>query len=357
MMVRILVIGPLSGPTGGATILFRQLAAELQTQPDVAVNVVDSSHCRSRISGLWHLLSITFRTIALIAKSDVVSLHVSSMRAALYAAFVWILCAATGRPWILRIFGDASVKHSKMHPTQRELLDWILRRCPLLLVETRIAEQYFRPRCRRVEWYPNSRPLSSAGSRRERAEAARFVFVGHVKPSKGVRDIFAAVHFLGNAAAVDVFGPLRDGIEIGEFTTAVRYCGELAGTQVAKVISKYDAILIPTHYAGEGYPGVILEAFAAGLPVIATRWQAIPEIVTGDNGILVEPYDVFKLAAAMQYLMQSPAECRRLHEGALQTARRFDSVLWTDRFVQFTLDLVAQQQSKQLLAPSSVKPN
>ena len=43
------MIGPLSGPPGGATILFQQLVAELHAQPDVAVNVVDTSHNRSRI--------------------------------------------------------------------------------------------------------------------------------------------------------------------------------------------------------------------------------------------------------------------------------------------------------------------
>ncbi len=355
-MMRILMIGPLSGPPGGATILFQQLVAELQAQPDLAVNAVDTSHSRSRISGLWRLLSITYHAITLIWRSDVVSLHVSSIRAAQYAAFLWILCTATGRPWVLRIFGDASVKHSKMRAGQRELLDWFLKRCPLLLVETRAAEQYFRSRCPRVEWYPNSRPLSSA-SLRQRPGAARFVFLGHVKPSKGVRDIIAAVRMLANAATVDVYGPLCGGVEISEFAGAVRYCGEAPSSRITEIISRYDVLLLPTHYSGEGYPGVILEAFAAGLPVIATHWQAIPEIVTNDNGILIEPHDPFHLAAAMQYLMQSPEEFRKLHEGALQTARRFDSVLWTDRFAQLMLDLVAQQHGAESLATSAVKWN
>ena len=356
-MLRILMIGPQSGPPGGATVLFRQLVTELQAQPDVAVDVVDTSHSRSRISGLGRLLSVTYHIITLIWRSDVVSLHVSSMRAALYAAFLWILCAATGRPWVLRIFGDASVKHSRMSDGQRELMDWILWRCPLLLVETRAAEQYFRSRCRRVEWYPNSRPISGAGPRKEHCEAARFVFVGHVKPSKGIRDMLAAVRTLGNAAPVDVYGPLCGGVQLSEFTSAVRYRGELSKDEVANVISKYDALLLPTHYSGEGYPGVILEAFAAGLPVIASRWQAIPEIVTDENGILVEPHDAFQLAAAIQHLTQSPAEVRKLREGALQTARRFDSVLWTDRFVRLALDLVAQRHAERLLATSSAKWN
>jgi glycosyltransferase involved in cell wall biosynthesis len=354
-MVRILMIGPLSGPTGGATILFRQLVAELHAQPDVVVSVVDTSHSRSRMSGVWRLVSITLRTIALIWKSDVVSLHISSMRAALYATLLWILCAASGRPWVLRIFGDASVKHSKMRAGQRELLDWILQRCPLLLVETRIAEQYFRRYCRQVEWYPNSRPFSNNSARQPRAEAVRFVFLGHVKPSKGVRDILAASRRLANAATVDVYGPLCDGVGISEFSRAVRYCGEVPSSRVTEIISKYDVLILPTHYSGEGYPGVILESFAAGLPVIATRWQAIPEIVSHENGILIEPYDTFQLAAAMQYLMQSPAEIRRLREGALQTARRFDSVFWTHRFVQLVLELVAERHREQSLATSPVK--
>jgi glycosyltransferase involved in cell wall biosynthesis len=353
MMMRILMIGPLSGPAGGATILFRQLVTELRVQPHVAVGVVDTSRAR----GVWRLLATIFRTMALIWRTDVVSLHVSSVRAALYGAFVWGLCAVSGRPWMLRIFGDASVKHSKLRDGVRQLLGWILHRCPLLLVETRAAEEYFGPRCRRVEWYPNSRPLAAVSPSRSAHGASRFVFVGHVKPSKGVRDIFAAARLLGTSANVHVYGPLQDGMDRSEFTGEVRYCGELPCQEVPNVLSQYDVLLLPTHYLGEGYPGVILEAFTAGLPVIATRWQSIPEIVTDENGILVEPRDPFHLAAAMQYLTQSPAQFQKLRHGALQTSRRFDSVVWTDRFVQLAVDLMAQQRGQQSLATSPAKWN
>jgi glycosyltransferase involved in cell wall biosynthesis len=357
MTTRILMIGPFSGPTGGATVLFRQLVTELKAQAGVAVSVVDTSRSGSRVNGPWRLLSIMYRTVAPIWASDVVSLQASSLRAALYAAFVWVLCAASGRAWMLRIFGDASVKYPKMSTAERKVLDLILQRCPLLLVETRAAEQYFGPRCRRVEWFPNSRPFTLVDPSQSVHEVCRFVFLGHVKPSKGVRDIFAAGRLLGSSANVDVYGPLQAGIDTSEFTGSIRYCGEVPSEQVARLLSQYDALLLPTHYSGEGYPGVILEAFAAGLPVIASRWQAIPEIVTDENGISIEPRNPYQLAAAMQYLIQFPAELQKLREGARQTARRFDSLMWTDYFVQLAVDLVAQQRREHSLASSPIKWN
>ncbi len=347
------MIGPSSGPPGGATILFRQLLTELRAQSDVAVQVVDTSASTSMVSCVWSLLSISSRIIASVWRSDVVSLHVSSMRAALYAVLIWALCLATGRPWVLRLFGDASVKHSKMRAGERRLLDWMLRRCPLLLVETRIAERYFRSRGCRVEWYSNSRPLARVNRPQSAYGVRRFIFVGHVKPSKGVRDIFVAAEILGNSASVDVYGPLQDGIEAGEFVGNVRYCGKIAADHVAHTLSQYDALLLPTHYSGEGYPGVILEAFAAGMPVIATRWQAIPEIVTDENGILVEPCNPLQLAAAMQYVIRFPAELQNLREGALRAARRFESELWTRRFLELVASLTAQSHDEHSLATAS----
>ena len=343
MPLNILMIGPYSGSTGGATVLFRQLVSELRGRADAAVDVIDTSHSSCE---LLRLPSVTARLVWRVWHSDVISLHVSSMQAALYAVVIWIVCAIAGRPWMLRIFGDASVKHRNMPASRRAIFDWILRRCPLFMVETRRAEQYFRQRCGAVRWHPNSRPLSVRSSQHDVvAGARRFVFVGHVKPSKGVREILEAGPLLEGGATVDVFGELRDGIRAEEFGDTVRYCGELAPEEVSPTLANYDVLLLPTYYGGEGYPGVILEAFAAGLPVIATRWQAIPEIVGGENGILVEPRDAKQLASAMRFLGSDSVEFQKRRAGALQSARWFDSALWTERFLQSIDGLVHSRQA------------
>ncbi len=63
----------------------------------------------------------------------------------------------------------------------------------------------------------------------------------------------------------------------------------------------------------EALPNVILEAMAAGLPVVATRVGGIPEAVApGDTGFLVSPRDVDGLAATLEQLLDDPEAGRRL---------------------------------------------
>ena len=67
-----------------------------------------------------------------------------------------------------------------------------------------------------------------------------------------------------------------------------------------------DVFIMPTHFEGFGW--VFLEAMAAGLPVIATDINAIPEMVThGETGFLVQPGDRSKLATHLQYLIDNPS--------------------------------------------------
>ncbi|MDC0505936.1 glycosyltransferase, partial [Amylibacter sp.] len=61
-------------------------------------------------------------------------------------------------------------------------------------------------------------------------------------------------------------------------------------------MSGYDFLVLPTTWHGEGYPGVIIEAFSIGLPVIATNFRAIPDLVKDNyNGFLVEQNNIDNL--------------------------------------------------------------
>src|SRR6185369_923370 len=92
----------------------------------------------------------------------------------------------------------------------------------------------------------------------------------------------------------------------------VRYRGFLSHADVNRKLWEYDCLVLPTFHPGEGYPGVIAEAFAHGLPVIATRWLAIPEIVDERCGILIEPGNVRELLAAMKTLHRDSSLWRKL---------------------------------------------
>jgi glycosyltransferase involved in cell wall biosynthesis len=79
--------------------------------------------------------------------------------------------------------------------------------------------------------------------------------------------------------------------------------------------------------AWEGFGIVLLEAMLAGLPVVATRISAVPEVVAdGQTGILVEPSDAEALAAGLVRLLGDPGLARSLGDAGLARARAEFSV-------------------------------
>jgi colanic acid/amylovoran biosynthesis glycosyltransferase len=75
----------------------------------------------------------------------------------------------------------------------------------------------------------------------------------------------------------------------------------------------------PSYYPEEGQPLVLLEALAAGLPIVSTRHAGIPDTVRdGLDGILVEPRDTGSLATTLERLASDPEERSRLGSAARQ---------------------------------------
>jgi glycosyltransferase involved in cell wall biosynthesis len=77
----------------------------------------------------------------------------------------------------------------------------------------------------------------------------------------------------------------------------------------------------------EGFGLVLLEAMLAGLPVVATRVSAVPEVVAdGETGLLAEPGDDTAVAAALSGLLADPVRARALGKAGLERARTVFSV-------------------------------
>lgn len=63
--------------------------------------------------------------------------------------------------------------------------------------------------------------------------------------------------------------------------------------QSTEVLKNYDALLFPTYYEGEGFAGTIIDAFAAGLPVIASDWKYNSEIIKqGITGVITKTHSI-----------------------------------------------------------------
>jgi glycosyltransferase involved in cell wall biosynthesis len=121
-------------------------------------------------------------------------------------------------------------------------------------------------------------------------------------------------------------GPDRAALEEEVRRLGLERIVELAGGRddVAELLATADVFVLSSR--SEGLPVSILEAMAAGLPVVATSVGGVPEVVVdGDTGLLVPPGDPSSLAAAIERLLADPALRRHLGEaGRRRITEHFD---------------------------------
>ncbi len=162
----------------------------------------------------------------------------------------------------------------------------------------------------------------------------KFVYVGRISEHKGIREIEIALQRLqkqGYYCEVDFFGPLE--CELRKENSGINYCGFLdfqnKPNESYHTLSKYNCLLFPTYWRGEGFPGVIIDAYIAGLPVIASDWNLNRELVVeGINGYLIPPKDVDCLMEKMRWVM--------LNEDHLTSIRTNNRL----KAIQFHIDTV-----------------
>lgn len=123
---------------------------------------------------------------------------------------------------------------------------------------------------------------------------------------------------------------------------------------------EYDcSVLASTEAPGEheGIPIALMEAMAAGLPVVSTRTGSIEELVTPETGTLVPQRDAMRLADALEPLLCDPALRRRLGARAREHVRAHFSTEATTRLLRGKIVLhVAQHGASSTVSGSLQKP-
>jgi len=346
MSLSVLMAGPVPPPIGGTTVLFEGLARGLVSRDGLDVRVIDTGGVRGRgLRAPGALLGLRRKIARAVADVDVATLHVSTSALHVMAPLFVAECARVATPSVVRKFGGTDFMQ---YPARRRApIVRALVRADLYLAETRsLVSTAERAGLERVRWFPNSRPMpelppdDTTGRRCE-----RFVYLGQIHSRKGVRELVAAAARLEGAATVDVYGTLDFDIEREELEGRDRlaYRGSVEPSEVARVLSRYDALVLPSYHEGEGYPGVVLEAYAVGIPVVVTRWRALPEIVDESCGLLVEPRDAADLTRAMNGLCERPDEYARLRAGVRERREDFSDAVWHERFVAMCRELAERQ--------------
>lgn len=163
----------------------------------------------------------------------------------------------------------------------------------------------------RVKVMPNCKPLHILSADELAGcnlRPMRFCIFSRITPTKGIDDAVQAVSLANEKAGstiatLDLYGNVEEA-DRAWFETLqtkipnfVKYCGKVAFDKSVYTLKEYTALLFPTYYPGEGLAGTVIDAFAAGLPVVASDWHDNANIITdGKNGFVFPTHDVNRLA-------------------------------------------------------------
>ncbi|WP_232379944.1 glycosyltransferase family 4 protein [Polyangium fumosum] len=227
------------------------------------------------------------------------------------------LARALGLPYAVKAHGT-DVNVIARWPSVRALVQGTLRRAGVVIGVSRpmlgALEELGAPRDR-VTLVPNGvdRALFQPRSRDEAREALgldprskMLVYVGRLEAAKGLHELCDALVSLEARApgrftiALVGDGSLRKTLEEKrDAGLPLLVAGGRPAEEVARFLAASDALVLPSFH--EGTPNVVLEALAAGRPVVATRVGGIPDVVAHERtGLLVPPRDAPALAAAIE---------------------------------------------------------
>ena len=326
--MKLLVLAQTPPPLHGQSAMIRLLIEELgRTGQGFELHHVnlqlsqDSADIgRWRLGKLLPLLSACFKVLYIRWRHGPMALYyvpAPAKRGALYRDWVVMLLC---RPFFSQLVlhwhavGLGQWLETSATPLERRITRRLLGKADLAIVLAQeVAADAERLWPKRVAIVQNS--LTEPGvlpPPRHRKANARFeiLFIGLCCAEKGFFDTLEAVSLLHahnpGAYRLTIAGAFdsmesenRFKARIHELTTVVRFVGYVDGEAKRALYTESDIFCFPTYYPHEGQPLVLIEALAHDIPIVTTKWRAIPAMLPRTQVWFVEPRRPEQIAEAI----------------------------------------------------------
>ena len=325
--IDVLFVSPLHGATGGI-ISWTQKIVEQGLQEGCRIFIVDTGiHDKRRAPDLSSWIGEGRRTLRIMTsilwhyayiRPSIVHINISITHKA--GMLRNLICAILARLWGIPVVGHYRGDISRIAGGYRSGIRWWLLQMLVKTSKLNIALNRNSLAClidlQRSEQLapvllPNFIPDSvfrhhiahSAGS----SGRIKVLYAGWITIIKGCREILAAARQLPEVDFV-LLGPVKSDMELylRALPANVILGGDVAPDAVLQQMSSCDLFLFPSSHS-EGFPNAVLEAMAVGLPVVATRVGAVPEMIEeGMGGLLIDSPDEREIVSALRILLSNP---------------------------------------------------
>ena len=355
---RVLLIGPAPYREGGSVVTFELMFDHLRKLSHLNIRNINLPvhhplYSNSGAPGpLSHSRTIieVLRAISLIPRSDNIVIFGSSDICFSYGLIPILSAKLFRKHCAVRITGGRAMFRTLLLPTFiRSACLAMARVANVFLVQTGVARDdlpaQLRAKAIVIRGFRPRPPFDLPPVRRKEGNVS-FAFIGRTMPDKkqseadekGSDVLLDAVNLIHTSpirtsglALVEgmelhIYGPVSASLsERIQRMPDITVHGFMTNDRLREVLRQHDVLMFPSRYAFDGHPGVIIEAFMAGLPVIASDLPGPSEIVHHEvNGLIVKTGDADALAAAMIRLSTDGALRQRLAAGARASASDFD---------------------------------
>jgi glycosyltransferase involved in cell wall biosynthesis len=331
---------------GGTPTVVRELALRLNDPPRVRVEVA----CLARegpVAAELHAAKIPVRCFgARGARNAIGTLvrlknHIRSGRFDTVLSFLIHanVMAALARVFVRDVTYIQSIQTTQPHPRWHWRMQRLARHAAdRIVVPSPSVAQVARERSRvaheQITIIPNAIDIDQFRVARLPREGPPVVgFIGRLDPVKRIPDLLRAVQELDGRVRLSIFG---DGAErphivseISRLNIAKHVTLHGAVARPQEALAQIDLLVLPS--MAEGFGLVLIEAMAAGVPVVATNVAGIRDVVVnGETGILVPPGDTDELAVAIEKILSNSTLRHRLVSHAAKDVRErftWDAVL------------------------------
>ncbi len=166
-------------------------------------------------------------------------------------------------------------------------------------------------------------------------EPYKFCTFSRVMKEKGIEDAIESVRRINEkynktVCALDIYGQIDsaqtewfDNLKL-TFPEYVKYCGIVDYDKSVDILKDYFALLFPTKFYTEGIPGTLIDAYAAGVPVITALWQNSKDVFIEDiTGWGYEFDNVEKFYAVVEKSVEQPDDFLKMKKTCIREAERF----------------------------------
>lgn len=201
-----------------------------------------------------------------------------------------------------------------------------------------MVEEYKRLEINQVRFVPNCIDINSTVFQKKTRSGypLKFCVYSKINREKGVPEALEAIvaankKFEKKMCELDIYGVVEEEYKnefenmVSTHSDCLHFLGKISREKSMEILSQYCAMLFPTHHP-EGVPGAMIDAYEAGLPIIAYDSFYISEIIKdGYTGVLVEENSLDKLCSTIEGIIHNPAIIDNLRNNCYKEAKKYDS--------------------------------